>query len=117
MERIIYEGDGTLEIFKSGVKREHYSYHFRNIDSVAKLKATIRAGKYSFPGGYPLFLLADDGAPICFDCAREDFRELCHAMRHKENNGFRIVACEINYEDLDCQCAHCGNRIECAIEE
>lgn len=97
--------------------RGHYKYHFPQIDTLAQAKATIRAGMFSWPGGYPLFFIADDGAPICFDCARAEFRQIASAFLNDMRDGWRIEACEINYEDDACQCANCSEWIPAAYTE
>lgn len=113
--RIVYD-DGMLEVFRSGVKRDKYRFHFQAIETVAQLKATLRAGAYAWPGGYPLYLLTSDGETLSFDAARSEFRQIAYAIRHKLNDGWRVVACDVNYEDADMVCAHTGERIESAYE-
>jgi hypothetical protein len=41
--------------------RYGYKGTFPHIDSTHRFKATLRAGAFAWPGGYPLFLICDDG--------------------------------------------------------
>ena len=94
--------------------RERYRFTFGNIGNVSQLKATLRNGAYAWPGGYPLFFITSDGAPLCFDCARSEFRSVAESIRDELSDGWRIVACDINYEDDSCFCDHCNEKIESA---
>lgn len=115
LDRIVYETDGSLEIFHSGVRRANFSRHHTVIRSVADLKATLRAGPYAWPGRYPLYFLASDGAALSFESVRANFRETARAIWDRlPNDGWRVGACEINYEDTDLYCAHSGARIPAA---
>ena len=97
--------------------RENYSRHHSTIDTVADFKATLRAGPYVWPGGYPLFFITSDGGALSFESARECAYEIMHSIRHGINDGWRVVACEVNYEDSDLYCDHSGKPIESAYGE
>lgn len=113
----VSECDGSLIRLSDGkVLRPLYSRPFRDIDNSHELRATIRNGPYAWPGGYPLFLLFSDGATLCFKCAESEYFSLAYSMKHRRNDGWRVVACDINYEDDSMYCAHCGTRIEPAYE-
>lgn len=94
--------------------RPGFAFHHRDIRSGLQLRATLRAGPYAWPGGYQLFLLTSDGAALCFDCGIKEFRTIARSMRDRSNDGWRIVACDVNYEDADMHCAHCNQRIPSA---
>lgn len=88
------------------------------IHDVTELKATLRAGAYAWPGGYPLYILLQDGSPISYDTARKEFRQLVDAMRDQNlRNDWRPVATDINWEDPDLFDAHSGERIPSAYAE
>ena len=87
------------------------------IKTVRDLKATLRNGEFAWPGGYPMFLITSDGAALSFKSAREEFRNIAHSVIHKQNDGWRVVACDINWEDGDLICAHSNERIESAYAE
>ncbi len=92
--------------------RPNYSRTHREIKSALDCKATLRAGGFAWPGGYPLFLVTYDGAALCFDCARKNWRNIAGDYAWKMNSGWRVVACDINYEDDDCFCANCSKQIK-----
>jgi len=92
--------------------RADYAQHKGKIESVADMKATLRAGAYAWPGGYELFFITSDGGAICFDCARKEFRLICDSIRNGHNDGWRVVACEIaDYCEDGLACDHCGREI------
>lgn len=103
--------DTRLANWSSTPVRENYSRTHRKIHTTQDLKATLRAGQFTFPGCYQLFLLANDGEPICFDCATKNFHQCAWSIRNKVNDGWRIVACDVNWEDEEMRCAHCNKQI------
>lgn len=94
--------------------REKYSYHFRQIETLAQVKATLRAGAFTELGGYPLYFITDDCQPLCFACARKQFRQVAWDFLNKAKTGWHIQSTDINYEDNDCYCCHCSKQIESA---
>ena len=104
------EGIGT-------VIREKYRWHHREIRTVAEFKATLRAGPSAWPGGYPLYFIVSDGAALSFQTARAEFRLIAESIHDERSEGWRVVACEINYEDSNLVCAHSGELIESAYGE
>ena len=100
--------------FTQEVLRENYCKHHREIRSVADLKATIRAGKFTWPGGYPLYFYTSDGAPLSFEAVEENFSSITNSIRSKSNDGWRVIGCEVNYEDENLVCEHTGKKIKCA---
>ena len=93
--------------------RQNYSYHHANIATVADLKATLRAGQYAWPGGYPLYFACADGCCLSFDSVRESLREVIEAIKGKHDPQWQVIACRINYED-ELYCDHSGKSIESA---
>ncbi len=94
--------------------RPNYSRTHREINSVADFKATLRAGAYAWPGGYQLFLITSDGSTLSFDGARAELRNIIDSIQTNANDGWRVVACDINYEDSDMYCAHTNKLIPAA---
>ena len=111
---MISECDGALydtraKNWSANPLRANYARHHRDINSVADMKATLRAGAYTFPGGYELFFIASDGGAICFDCAREEFYSIAHSIKNDIRDGWKFEACDIadHYED-PLYCDHCS---------
>jgi len=94
--------------------KEDYSYHYGNIETGKQLRATLRAGEFAWPGGYPVYLFCDDGQPLCFGCAKDNIHQVTHSVRHGLNDGWRIIGCDVNWEDPDMHCDHCEKHIESA---
>lgn len=78
---------------------------------------------YAWPGGYPLFYLVADNGVLCPACANgengsEAFTaEDVNSGRAAEDEQWRIVACDANWEDESLYCDHCNKRIESAYGE
>ena len=114
----VFEGslyDDRFPGLHSELLREDYEAHHRMISTVAQLKATLRAGPYTWPGGYPLYLVTNDGAALCFKCALEEFQSIVWSIRNECSDGWRVIGCDVNYEGA--HCAHCGELIESAYGE
>ena len=94
--------------------RPTYSRGFPRIATAAQFKATLRDGASTDLGGYPLFLICEDGAPLCFGCARQEARNILPTYRTKTRGGWRVVCCEVNWEDADLTCDHCAKPIPSA---
>lgn len=103
--------------YSFGPIREKFSWHYSRPESLSQVKATIRAGSFAWPGGYPLFLITQDCQPLCWQCAVKEFRQIVWDHLNKCSTGWRIIGCEINYEDDNCFCCHCSKQIESAYGE
>lgn len=119
----VSDGDGALydtrvpDWHKLRPLRPMYRRTFAEIFSVTEFKCTLRNGAYAWPGGYPMFLLTWDGASLCYDCARKEARNIFSAIADKRNDGWHVCACDINYEESELHCDHCGKQIESAYGE
>jgi hypothetical protein len=51
------------------------------------------------PGGYPRYFITNDGAALSYDAARENRRLIEQSISEACNDGWQVVACEINWED------------------
>ena len=81
------------------------------------VKTAIRDG-YAWPGGYPLYIIMNDGAAIHPDCAREEYRQIAHdTVKGWKSTGWNAAGADINYEDAHLYCDHCNQRIESAYAE
>jgi hypothetical protein len=63
--------------------RPNYRRTHPEIRNVADFKATVRAGGFAWPGGYPLYLICSDGGSLCFDCARKEARYIIPSIADK----------------------------------
>ena len=88
-----------------------------NINTTKDLKTALRNGQWAWPGGYPLYFITSDGAALSFDAVRSEYRLVINAIRHRLNDGWRVIGCDINWEDSDLYCDHTGQRIESAYAD
>jgi hypothetical protein len=83
------------------------------INTVHDLRIAARR-PFAWPGGYPTYFVCDDGAAVCHECVSKERRHILEAIHHRVNNGWRVVALDINWEDTRLCCDHCGEEIEAA---
>lgn len=113
----LYRDNGGLSETKLELVRKNYDNCHRTINSVSDLKATLRHGKFTNVGGYPLFFITSDGAALSFESARENFYQVCYSVKHDIDDGWKIIGADINYEDSDLYCDHSNKKIECAYSD
>ncbi len=72
--------------------------------------------KYAWPGGYPVYYLFADNEVCCADCANGENRSIARTDPSDcpDDKQWTIVASEINYEDNNLYCSHCGAKIDSA---
>jgi len=82
------------------------------IETVEDFDKALDNGPFAWPGGYPMYFLCADGAALSFDAALENADLIRGAIAEKDNTGgWRVVGCDINWEDQDLFCAHTGKQI------
>ncbi len=69
---------------------------------------------FAWPGGYPVYHLCDDGECLCAKCANDPKNNI-HI--NEPNDGWRIIGSDINWDDTNLMCVHCGQNIESAYGE
>lgn len=73
---------------------------------------------YAWPGGYPLFYLTADEGCLCPSCVNENLKRILECDEEcPDDDQWRIVGVEINYENENLPCDHCGKNIESAYVE
>jgi hypothetical protein len=63
---------------------------------------------YAWPGGYPIFHVTVDCDELCAKCANE------HGHTNEPKDDWQIIGSDINWEDENLLCVHCGERIKSA---
>lgn len=122
-EHLFISSDGNLydtrvpDWYRSAPLRANFKCGHTEIASCADLKATLRYGQYAWPGGYPLYFMASDGGALSFEAVRDNLRQVMNAIQQRDNSGWRVVACDINWEDSSLVCDHTGKPIESAYGE
>lgn len=76
-----------------------------------------KAQAYDWPGGYPIYYITHDGAAFCPDCMTKERKQIAESIEENANDGWRVVASDINYEDASLYCGNCNKRIESAYAE
>jgi len=84
------------------------------IKSISDFRKAMRNGPYAWPGGYPCYFLTSDGESLSFKAVRQELKQVLWSIAHKQNDGWRVIALDINWEDDNIFCAHTGERIESA---
>jgi hypothetical protein len=97
--------------------RTCYRHTFARIKTGVQLRATLRAGDITFPGCYPLYFITSDGGALSFDTVRANLRNVLDSIRTESRDGWRVVACEVNYEDSELYDDHTGEQIPSAYGE
>jgi len=93
--------------------RREFKRTFTAIETVSQLKATLRNGRFAWPGGYPLFFVTNDGACLSWQAVLDNLPECYAGIKAQDESGWNIVACDVNWES-ELYCDHSGDRIESA---
>lgn len=93
----------------SKIIRKNFCRAHRIIKTVADLKATLRQ-KYTWPGGYEIVFICDDGEILCHKCVVKNLRWVIYSMRHGIKDGWGIIGSDYlgNFEDKDTFCCYCN---------
>lgn len=97
--------------------RENFKYSRANIVTCADLKATLRAGAVAWPGCYPLFFYTSDGGALSFKTVKEELSSVLWSIQNRCDDGWRVVGCDVNWEDPNLYDDHTSERIESAYAE
>ena len=76
-----------------------------------------RANAYAWPGGYPLFYVMSDGGVLCPKCMTKERALVFRSTHERAGDGWALEAADVNYEEPNLLCDHCGKRIESAYAE
>lgn len=71
--------------------RRGVAKHYREIDSINKLKACLRAGEYTSVGMYRLFFITGDGACLSFSSVIDNLQSIYYSMMNDMNDGWNII--------------------------
>lgn len=95
--------------------RRDYRRTFAHITTGAQLRATLRAGGMTFPGGYPIVLYTNDGEMVSPSDLARDKSALSRALYDIRTEQYsRIVGADIYYEGPREYCAYTGADIDSA---
>lgn len=85
----------------------------QRIKTISDVYLWLEHGPYAWPGGYPMYFIAEDGSTFNFSTVEENIESVQEAFRDNWSD-WKIIAAEINYEDPDLFDTETGDRIECA---
>jgi hypothetical protein len=88
-----------------------------DIRNLSDFRKAMRHGPYAWPGGYPCFFWTSDGEALSFDSVKKNLRPIIESIAHRSNDGWRVFALDVNWENDELYCAHSGERIESAYGE
>jgi hypothetical protein len=88
-----------------------------NIATKSDFRQALEHGPYAWPGGYPLYFITSDGGALSFAAAEQCQGEIESSIRHGLDDGWRVIATDINWDDADLICEHTGSHIACAYCE
>lgn len=111
---VSYTGDLVNTISWHTIRPAHaYCRHRRTIKTGRDLRASLRAGDYSWPGCYPIAYATEDGAALCPDCVRKNLRVITESIRHGNRDGWRVASIFLTNEcDEQVLCDNCSETIE-----
>jgi len=97
--------------------RIQYQRTYSEISSGRELRATLRNGEFAWPGGYPLYFVTSDGAALSFSTVRDNLRSVIDSIRSNSRDGWRVIGCQVNWEDSELYDDHTSVRIPSAYAE
>lgn len=97
--------------------RPLFARHCVSITNGLELRASLRAGRYAWPGGYTVAYVTNDSGTLCPDCVRAEIHQCIYSLRHNTRDGWRIVGMISAAESDDaCTCDHCGREVWAGVE-
>ncbi len=82
-------------------------YHVHHLTN-KELKEAIRT-KYAWPGGYEIFGITSDGACLCCDCMRANYRSIATERKHtSRSNQWQVDALDTT-ATCDGEAVHCDH--------
>ena len=79
-----------------------------------RLADALSRAPFTSIGCYPLHAITNDGACLCHRCCASERLSIATTTGR---DGWTVIALDVNWEDPDLTCDHCGERIESAYAE
>lgn len=83
------------------------------------LRRILAKDEFAWPGGYQCYVLFSDGEPLCFQCARENIRQITReTLANPFPHGWwKIEGIEVHWEGAPLFCCNCFKEIPSAYGE
>ncbi len=87
--------------------------------TVREFLDSLREGKYSSVGSYPLYWVTSDGGVLSYEACRAEVWRIARAIRDWDwdSGGWRVTGYDVNWEDPELYCDHTNKRIESTYAE
>lgn len=83
---------------------------------IVQVKRAVKE-QYAWPGGYPLFIVMEDGACLCVECGKNELGQIATSTANRSRDGWGAAGIDVNWEDTSLYCDHCSKQIESAYGE
>lgn len=94
--------------------RPRFAWHAFDLETLADVKAAIRAGGFAWPGGYPLYFIMADCSVVSFRGILEEWRNVVADTMANSRSCWQPVALDVNYETPGLFCDIMGDLIPAA---
>lgn len=109
LEGDLYKIDPCLSNWKLVRPARAFSWHYYRIQTGRELRACLRAGACSWPGGYDVLFYTHEGDWICPTCVLANFKEMVDDLRTRYPNRIYGLASMADYDpDRAIVCERCG---------
>ena len=88
----------------------------RTLEALRDAKHVARE-RFAWPGGYPLFLIMENGGVLCPACIKSEWKQIARntlTYRRGHCTGWESAGGAINWEDPALFCDHCNAHIPSA---
>lgn len=80
--------------------RPDFCKHKLECYTLNDVKASLRAGEFTFPGGYRLAFITSDAACLSFDAVKNNWHSVVWDWINEASTGWRVVGL-MNVDELD----------------
>lgn len=87
------------------------------INTIHDFIGSLRDGAYTGLGGYPKYWITEDGGILSHRACLENVLAIGRAIRYSSEPQWRVIGCDVNWEDPDLMCDDSGERIQSAYAE
>ena len=83
------------------------------INTVSDLRKAMRETRCIYPGGYEFVFITQDGAELCRQCVKNEFRSIADSVSSKLMDGWWVIECHSTANDNAelITCDHCDKTL------